>query len=164
VQFKAKIDYVSLVGWFLYGFFLWVLIAVDLYALWSHHHLHILPSPFHTEFWFPILWAFSLAMRCFLEFREYYETRPSGLFLQQEWKRVLIPYATIDKLLPVSRTHNWLHGRLSRNCILVMPKSGKAFTISVAEKEKFLAELAEKCPQLEEKETDFGLSLQRAIA
>ena len=103
------------------------------------------------------------ALQCFLEFREYYETRPSGLFLHQEWKAVLIPYATIDKLLLVSRTHSWFRGRLSPNRILVMPERGKTFIISVAEKERFLAEIAKSCPQLEARETDFGLSLQRAI-
>jgi hypothetical protein len=88
-------------------------------------------------------------------FPDYYEIKEDGLFLSQGRKKIQIPYASLDRVLPTSQK--------SLNRLMLVPERGNTCTIAVAERERFLAELAKRCPQLEQKPTDFGLSLQRPL-
>jgi hypothetical protein len=79
------------------------------------------------------------------------------LFLRLGWKRDLIPFASLEKVLPLAE----IFGLAWSNRLLVIPERGDTFKISGAELERFLTELARRCPELEQRPTDFGLSLQR---
>jgi hypothetical protein len=90
---------------------------------------------------------------------ELYELREGGLFVRQGWKKSLIPYESIEKILPISSTFQLF----SPNRLLVMNVNGDALLVSVAEKERFFAEMFKKCPQLAPKDTMYGSSLQRPV-
>jgi hypothetical protein len=101
-----------------------------------------------------------LLLGCFKSFPEYCEVRENGLFIRHGWKKNLVPYTTIDKFLPLASALRWFP---PANRILVITEEGANFYVAPSEKVRFLAEVSQKCPQLEQRETKFGLSLQRAI-
>jgi len=166
MRFKAKIDYASLVYWFLFGPYM-------VYMLWPPKIFDAVRTSFQSDtnripheilgvltililIALPLAWVLSF----FKSFPRYCEVLEDGLFLRQGWKRSLIQFATIDQILPLAAAIRFLP---PSNRILIMPVKGNTFTIAVAEKERFLDELSKKCPQLEQRETKYGLSLQRAI-
>lgn len=89
----------------------------------------------------------------------YYELQEGGLLVSQGKRKTIIPYASVEKLLPISPRM-----RVFEENRFVLLHSGKSFELSVQEKEQFLDELSKRCPQLERKGTDYGLSLQHPLA
>ena len=110
--------------------------------------------------WFPPMFVSAIFLRLYFDFPQYCEVREEGLFLRHGRKKKLIPFATIDKLLPIAKEFRWLP---ATNRYIVMPERGNTFIITVKEKEKFLAEVSTRCPKLVSKETKSGLSLQQAV-
>jgi hypothetical protein len=98
-----------------------------------------------------LIWAFVLP--CTLP--QYYEVREDGLFVRQGWRKFLFPYASLVELQPMSDSRSAAVFSTSR--ILVVAQGGKRVLIAVAEDERFLAEVAKRCPQLERR--NFGLGL-----
>jgi hypothetical protein len=166
VRFKAKIDYSNLVYWLFIG----ALIAyscrppqmIDTALAMMHADQYRIPNAIIGVLCILSLPAMPLMLllACFRSFPEYYEIRENGLFIRQGWKRNLIPYATIDKFLPLAQAFRWLP---PANGFLVIPEKGASFYVAPSEKERFLAEVSQRCPQLEQRETKYGLSLQQAI-
>ncbi len=72
----------------------------------------------------------------------------------------MIPYASVEKLLPMSPSKSVFE----ENRFVLLLNEGKSYKFSIQEKERFLDELSKRCPQLERKGTDYGLSLQRPLA
>jgi hypothetical protein len=92
-------------------------------------------------------------------FTEYYEVQEGDLFLSEGREKTLVPYSNLEKLLPISANF----GPFASNQILVRLVKGKDLRIAVAEKERFLAEVSKRCPQMEQRETRLGPSLQRPL-
>jgi hypothetical protein len=131
----------------------------DLSFLRSHHQLRLEHTPLYSEYWMlPLVFCF-LLFTLYQSFPNYFELQESSLFIRQGWKKLLIPYASIEKILPISGRF----GGKSQNRIVVITAKGMTFTIAAAEQERFMAEISKRCPQLEKRETELGLSLQRAI-
>jgi hypothetical protein len=86
---------------------------------------------------------------------QYYEVREDGLFLRQGWRKRLIPYGSLVEVQEMSDTRS--AGVFSWDRILVVTREGKRFLIAVEEEERFMTEVAKRCPQLERK--PFGLSV-----
>lgn len=98
-----------------------------------------------------LLWL--IVLPCALP--QYYEVRENGLFLRQGWRRISIPYASLAELQSMSDSRS--AGVFSTQRLFVATSEGNRFIIAVAEEERFLAEIARRCPQLEHK--PFGLGL-----
>lgn len=97
--------------------------------------------------WF--IWAFAPAATL----PQYYETRPAGLFIRQGWRKVLIPYANLVEVQPVTSALS--APVFSTHRILVTSKEGERLIIAVAEEDRFLSEIGRRAPQLERR--SFGL-------
>ena len=127
------------------------------------HYLNPLVRIFN---FFPglLYWLLFLAIALFLRFiifPEFYELQEVGLFLRQGRKKNLISYASIDKILPLApAVSNWYP---ADRFFILLEKGNAVFTIAMSGKERFLVEVSKRCPQLEQRETKYGLSLQRAI-
>jgi hypothetical protein len=166
MRFKAKINYAYLVIWSFYGacmvFLFWRTRLIDsarmLMQANQHHTSNEIIGIF-TILSLPALLLF-LLLAYLRSFTEYYEVQEHGLFLRQGWKGILIPYTTLDTILPLAPAFRFFP---PTNRILVMPEKGKIFVVAPAEKERFLAEVSKRCPQLEQRDTEYGLSLQPAI-
>jgi len=86
---------------------------------------------------------------------QYYELHQDSLFLRVGWRRVVIPYASLVEIQSMSDTRS--AGVFSADRILLVTEAGKRFIIAVAEQERFLAELSQRCPQLEPRPFGFGM-------
>jgi hypothetical protein len=158
MRFKPKVNYVSLACWLV---FMTIVGANGIYTL--NPKVHSIYFGLGVLSW--LLFLTIILILRFIIFPEFYDLQEVGLFLRQGRKRNLIPYASIDKVLPLDPAAGILY---PANCFayrfLVLPeKSSTIFTIAVSERERFLAEVSKRCPQLETRETKDGLSLQRAI-
>jgi len=115
------------------------------------------PGPHPGPLWGPVLplaiWLIMLP--CTLP--QYYEVRETGLFLRQGWRRSLIPYESLVELQ--SRSDSMSAAVYSTDRILVVTKEGKRFVIAVAEEDRFLAEVAKRCPQLDRRNFGLGMPL-----
>jgi hypothetical protein len=166
MRFKAKINYYNLVNWLF-------MVAVFAYTGWPPRAINAIRTVMHDEqhripneilgvlailsfLAMPLI----LLLPYFKSIPEYYEVRENGLFVRQGWKKKLIPYTTIDSLLPLAPAIRWFP---PANRILVILAKGVSFVVAPSDKERFLAEVSIRCPKLEKMETDFGLSLQQAI-
>lgn len=96
----------------------------------------------------------------FFGFPLYYELQEGGLLVSQGKRKTIIPYASVEKLLPISPSI----GIFEENRFVLLHNEGKSYKFSIQEKERFVAEFSKKCPQLEQRETNYGLSLQRPLA
>ncbi|MGA2352056.1 MAG: hypothetical protein ABSF70_16595 [Terracidiphilus sp.] len=160
MRFKAKIDYAALAFMFLYGAYAYWpprLIDFERTAMHADHQ----PIPHEI---LGVLGIFCLLVAplllCIKSFPEYYEVRENGLFVRQGWNKNLIPYTTINKFLPLAPAYRWSP---AANHILVLCETDASFVVAPLEREKFLAEVSQRCPQLEQRDTKHGLSLQQAI-
>jgi hypothetical protein len=86
-------------------------------------------------------------------YSDYCELQEAGLLLHRDRKDVLIPYTSLERILPTT----------SLNELFVWPEGGNIIRISVGEKKRFLAELSKRCPQLAQTNTALGLMFERAI-
>jgi hypothetical protein len=166
MRFKAKINYYNLINWLFIGA-LWVYVGwppkvINIARMEMHTDQNHIPNEILDIFALLSLLAMPLILLlvCFKNFPEYYEVQENGLFVRQGWKKNLIPYSTIDMLLPLAPAFRWLP---PINRILVIPEKGENFVVTPSEKETFLTEISKRCPQLEQSETKYGLSLQQAI-
>jgi hypothetical protein len=115
------------------------------------------PGPVWVSFLPLIVW--SVILPCMLP--QYYEIRESGLFLRQGWKRTLIPYAALAELQSMSDARS--AGVFSTQRLLVTTTEGRRFLIALAEEERFLEEIARRCPQLEQRPFGLGLPFASSI-
>ena len=88
---------------------------------------------------------------------QYYELQENGLFILQGWHRALLPYASLAELQTMWDLRS--SAVFSANRILIVNDAGKRFLISVAEQERFLSEVSNRCPQLIQKESGLGIPL-----
>lgn len=88
---------------------------------------------------------------------QYYEIRADGLFIRQGWRKRLFPYEAIV------RCEATLHAQagpiFSRDQIVIVTGDGQRMIIAPAEQERFLRELREHCPRLEQKAYGIGMPL-----
>lgn len=108
------------------------------------------------------LFAFigSCLVSYFFDLPRYSELQEGGLLVSQGKRKTMIPYASVEKLLPMSPSKSVFE----ENRFVLLLNEGKSYKFSIQEKERFLDELSKRCPQLERKGTDYGLSLQRPLA
>jgi hypothetical protein len=111
------------------------------------------PIPLWPAFTGWVIWLFVIP--CMLP--QYYEVREDGLFLRQGWRKILIPYASLMELQPMSDSRS--AAVFSTDRILVVTQDGKRFLIAVTEDERFLKEVARRCPQLEWRNFGLGIPL-----
>ena len=90
---------------------------------------------------------------------QYYEVRPDGLFIRQGWRRALIPWVSLIEIRHLMSDLRSA-GVYSADRLVVVTRESKRFPISVAERERFLAEVSRRCPQLQQE--PFGLALPLA--
>ena len=88
---------------------------------------------------------------------QYYELRSDGLFIRQGWRKSLVPYASIAEAQAMADTRS--APVFSADRIHIVTETGKRFIIAVAEEERFLDELAKRCPQLNQKPSGLGMPL-----
>lgn len=88
---------------------------------------------------------------------QYYDVRDDGLFIRQGWRKSLIPYASITEVQSVTDSRSAAVFSVDR--ILVDTRSGRRYLIAVAEEERFMDELARRCPQLDRKPSGLGMPL-----
>jgi hypothetical protein len=166
MRFKAKINYGSLIYW-LFTLVLMVIACwpprvIDYARMMIQAHQNRIPNLVLGVLAILLLLTVPLLLllACFKSFPEYYEVRENGLFVRQGWKKSFIPYATIVRFLPLAPAIRWFP---PANRILVIPEKVGSFFVAPSERERFLAEVSQRCPQLEQRETKYGLSLQQAI-
>jgi PH (Pleckstrin Homology) domain-containing protein len=115
------------------------------------------PGPHPGPLWFAfkgwVIWL--VVIPCMLP--QYYEVRETGLFLRQGWRKVLVPYASLVEIQP--RSDSMSAPVFSTDRILVVTQEGKRFVIAVAEDQRFLKEVAKRCPQLEWRNFGLGIPL-----
>jgi hypothetical protein len=111
------------------------------------------PAPFWLSFMPLAIWL--IVLPCMLP--QYYVVRDDGLFVRQGWKKSLIPYAALIEIQSTSDARS--AAVFSTDRILLVTQDGKRFLIAVAEEERFLAELAKRCPQLEQRPFGLGIPL-----
>lgn len=160
MRFKAKFEYFTLLLSNAPALFGAGLLTFDFPFWLSHHQLRLEHSFAYSEYWSLPFVTCSMMVGFFRELPHYFELHQSGLFIRQGWRKRLIAYSSIDKILPVSRPHDWF----SPNRILLILDRGDAVQIAVTEKDRFISEISGMCSSLEQRETSFGLSLQRAVA
>jgi hypothetical protein len=91
----------------------------------------------------PPIWLIVLAAML----PQYDEVREDVLFLRQGWRRILIPYTSLIGIQ--ARSDSMSVPVFSTDRLLIVIRGGKRFLIAVAERERFLAEVSQPCPQLE---------------
>jgi hypothetical protein len=112
------------------------------------------PAPLWLVFLPLPIWAAVL----FSTLPQYYETRADGLFLRQGWRHTLIPYTSLTELQPYSSSQS--AGLFSASRMVVSTRNGQRYLIAVAEEDRFIDEVAKRCPQLER--NGFGLGMRMA--
>ncbi len=88
---------------------------------------------------------------------QYYDVRDDGLFVRQGWKKSLIPYASINEVQSVTDTRS--AAVFSAERIQIVTGAGRRYVIAVAEEERFMDEMARRCPQLVRKPSGLGYPL-----
>jgi hypothetical protein len=106
-----------------------------------------------AAFFVPLLWI--AVVSCTLP--QYYEARADGLFIRQGWKKSLIPYESLLEVQSVSDSRS--AAVFSTDRILIVTQDNKSVVIAVAEDDRFFAELAKRCPQLERRAFGLGTPL-----
>jgi hypothetical protein len=103
-------------------FFLWF--ALQSYAAKHEYHDLVL--------WLVLFFSFAISdiITLYRYFPRYFEIQDDNLVLREGRKRTLVPYAVLDKLVPVTRDS----GFLPVNELLVQLKDGKSYRICVKEK------------------------------
>jgi hypothetical protein len=99
----------------------------------------------------PLVWLVFLP--CTLP--QYYEVRSDCLFIRQGWRKIMLPYASLVALQPVTEYSSapvFSTGRL-----VVTTRENTWFVIAPALQREFIEAVAARCPHLEHK--DFGLAL-----
>jgi hypothetical protein len=112
------------------------------------------PAPLWLVFLPLPIWAAVL----FSTLPQYYETRADGLFLRQGWRHTLISYTSLTELQPYASSQS--AGLFSTSRMLVSTRHGRRYLIAVQEEDRFIDEVAKRCPQLERK--GFGLGMRMA--
>ena len=159
MRFKAKSDYVSLIFREGLPIFFVFLITTDLPFLRTHHQFRFEHNPFHLEYWLlPLMFCY-LLFRLFVNYPRYYEFQENGLFVRHGWNKNSIPYDSFDKVLPVSH----LYRNISAKRILIITNQGETSVLSLTESNIFIDEKSKRCPQLEPRESEYGLSLQQTV-
>jgi hypothetical protein len=153
MRFKAKIDYVFLALWSLAH------VVLGSYLIFRVHRVNPQVSTYYFAIAF-LLWLFLLAVVLLRRLGRYYEFQAGGLLIRKGWSKSLIRYTAVDKFLPLAPSRWWFP---TGNQYLLMPDNQISYTIAVAKKGEFITELSRRCPQLEWRETPYGLSLQRHI-
>ncbi len=164
MRFKAKIDYSQLLILLIFVAMGGFTVKIEIENWLMHHHT------FDDLFNDPIgivnnLWLFAVAVTFLFPFLSASRAfcwilDNDGLLLFDGRKTHLIPFSNLEKALPISGERDWIApGRIKLEF-----DGGKSYTIALRERERFLAELSGKCPQLERRETHVGLSLQRPLA
>ena len=89
---------------------------------------------------------------------QYYEVREDGLFIRQGWRKTLLPY---DSLIEIQHIMSDLRSAavFSSDRLLVVTQGSGEYLIAVAERQRFLQEVARRCPQLETRPFGLGLPL-----
>ena len=80
---------------------------------------------------------------------QYYEVREEGLYIRQGWKKTLLSYPAIRELRIWNSALSAAVYSTHRLVVTAVP--GGQFVIAVAEQDRFLAEIARRAPQLEQK-------------
>jgi hypothetical protein len=108
--------------------------------------------------WIPFLpWALWLLVAV-ATLPQYYEVREDGLFLRQGWRRILLPYESLNALECTTGARS--AGVYSMQRILITTREGRRYLIAVAREDEFLAEVGRRSPQLSR--TGFGLGISLA--
>ena len=103
----------------------------------------------------PLIWSIVIPATL----PQYYEVREDGLFIRQGWHKSFIPWASlveIRHLMPDLCSA----AVFSTDRLLVVTRESRELLIAVAERERFLTEVAKRCPQLQQ--GPFGLALPPA--
>ncbi len=107
-------------------------------------------APFWLAFFPWLVWAYVLS--CTLP--QYYDVRPDGLFIRQGWRKILLPYASLAGVQPVSEALS--AAVFSTDRVLVTTRQGKSYVIAPAEQSRFLDEISRRT-LLERKGSGLGL-------
>jgi hypothetical protein len=94
-----------------------------------------------------IAWIVWLMM-IFAMLRQYYEVREDGLFLHLRLRKQLIPYVSMAALQDVRNRNSLRSIRTEANLVRVVTKTGETYTFGVEEKDRFLSELLQQCPEV----------------
>lgn len=116
------------------------------------------PAPVWLRFLAWPLWILVLA--CMLP--QYYEVRETGLFPRQGWRRTLIPWASVADVQSVSDARS--AGVFSTQRLLITTSAARRFVIAVAQEERFLVEVARRCPQLDQRPFGLGIPFASPIS
>lgn len=164
MRFKAQIDYSQLLVLLVFVVMGGFSVKLEI-ETWLMHH-HTLSDLFDDPFgiW-NNLWLFlvpaSFLLPLFRASRAFcLILQNDGLVLFDGRETHIIPFSTLEKVLPISGKRDWIAPKR----VSVQLDGGKGYTIPLKERERFIAELAAKCPQLEPRETHAGPSLQRPLA
>lgn len=164
MRFKAKIDYsqllIPVIVVAMGGFT--VKIEIENWLMYHHTLDDLFNDPIGI---FNNLWLFAIAATFLFPFLSASRAfclilQNDGLLLFDGRETHLIPFSNLERILPISGERDWIApGRIK-----VEFDGGKSYTIALRERERFLAQLSEKCPQSERRETHVGFSLQRPLA
>jgi hypothetical protein len=97
--------------------------------------------------WVLFLWPVIFFFAISAALPQYYEVRENGLFIRQGWKKALLPYSAISEL---RIWHSALSAAVFSTHRLVITATSEKFVIAVAEQERFLTEVANRAPHLDQ--------------
>jgi hypothetical protein len=87
---------------------------------------------------------------------QWYELREDGIFIRQGVRTVWMPYPSLVEAQPFDNMTS-SGAVFSKRRILLVTQSGNRYIIAVAEEDRFMDELARRCPQLERRAYGLGL-------
>ncbi len=99
-----------------------------------------------------VLWGMSFMMLGWLGgvstcWPQYYETRGDGLFIRQGWRRFLVPYGELTRVVSASCVLSAADFLTDR--VAVGVSDGRLFMIAPVDQAEFFDALAARAPQLE---------------